>query len=266
MIVDYLNEGGIIPSNNGTMMSSANVSIEAVVTDSFTYDITSNCTFELLSNSTANCTVAFAYPREYTDSGSPNIDLSLILYVDSELTSYLILDWTDIQIGFQTSPSDESDLHRCSFAVFNVTLNAEKARVVQVNMVLDVVSTANSFDFNYAIGTGKYWTGNTSETVRIEVEDRAGLLGLTFHPQGDSIANPTDSTTVAVWSCSVDYFQDFWVGFSAWQHELSTYTLPTTTSSYPSSAASYMPVFIETAFAGCMIGALILLRRRNASL
>ena len=254
-IVDALNEGAVIPSDNGTMMPSANVSIKVVVAASFTYDIVSNCTFQVLSNSTMNCTVAFAYPLRYASMGpQPQYDSSLTVYVDGFLTSHVVLNWTGIQSGFQTNSSDNWYLQRCSFAVFNITLRAYEVCTLEVDQTLHLVSDYFDFTFSYAIGTGKYWAGNTSETIRIEVEDRAGLLGLTFNPQPNRTENPAESITVAVWSCSVDYFDSFWVGFTAKQYE---YHRP-------------VPLWYWLGPVGiaveCIVVAFLLLRRRNAAL
>ncbi len=258
-IVSYVNEGVVISSNNETMMPTANVSIKALVTGSFTYDVTSNCTFSVISNSTLNCSVAFAYPRAYLSMGPTTLyDSSLAVYVDSVQTSHVNLNGTDLQTGFQTNLSDILSLQECSFAVFNVTLNADEACTVQVDQTLRLVSTYYSFNFNYAIGTGRYWAGNTSETVRIEVEDRAGLLGLTFYPQPNRTENPVESTSVALWSCSVDHFDSFWVGFTAKQYEYH--------GLYPPVPLSYWLVLGAAASTACVLAAVILLRRRNASL
>lgn len=257
--VDVANEGVAIPSNNETMMPSANVSIKAVVTGSFTYDIVSNCTFHVLSNSTMNCSVAFAYPLDYTSPGpDSHYDSSLIVYVDGSLTSHVVLNWTGIQTGFQANSSDDWLQQRCSFAVFNITLHAYEVCTVEVDQTLHLVSEYYDFTFSYAIGTGKYWAGNTSETVRMEVDDEAGLLGLTFYPEPNSTENPAVSTTVAVWSCSVDYFDSFWVGFTAKQREYHGLGQP--------FDLFYWQVVGAAAFTACALAAVILLRRRNASL
>jgi hypothetical protein len=256
-IVSYVNEGVVISSNNETMMPTANVSIKALVTGSFAYDVTSNCTFSVISNSTLNCSVAFAYPRAYLSMGPTTLyDSSLTVYVDSVQTSHVDLNWTDLQTGFQTNLSDIWGLEECSFAVFNITLNADEACTVQVDQTLHLVSSYYTFDFKYAIGTGRYWAGNTSETVRIEVEDRAGLLGLTFYPQPNRTENPAESTTVAVWSCSVDYFDSFWVGFTAKQYEYH--------GLYPPVPLWYWLALVGIAAVPCIVAVFLLFRRQNA--
>ena len=218
---DFLDQGVAISSSNEVRMPSANVSIRAVVTGSFTYDVVTNCTFRLLSNSTANCSVAFVYPRARGIGTGPECNSSLTVHVDGEPTSHVVFEWANLQTDLQRNSTyvDSRYLQQCSFAVFNLTLIADEVCTVEVNMVMRLVSSAYSFRFSYAIGTGKLWVDNTSETVRIEVEDRVGLLGLSFYPQPNATEMLTDSTTVAVWSCSVDYFESFWVGFVATQRE-----------------------------------------------
>jgi hypothetical protein len=253
---DYFSEPGVIPSSFETKMPSANVSIKAIVTGSFTYDVTSNCTFDLLSNCTMNCSLAFVYPLiGLTDT---EYNSSLTVRVDDELTDHEVLNWTDLQSAFHVNWSEVPHFNECAFAVFNITLNANETSTVAVGMRLHLISTGYYFTFNYAIGTGRYWAGNTFETVRIEVEDRAGLLGLTFYPQPNSTESSAASTAVALWSCSVDYLDSFYVGFTAYQQEYH--------GLYPPAPLWYWLALVGIAAVPCTLVAFVLLKRRSSAL
>jgi hypothetical protein len=217
--VDSASGGFILPSSQDIEMPFANVSIKAVITGSFTYDISVNSSFELSAQSTANCIIAFVYPEAWISPGGETAQIHQEVYLDDVKANYSIVAWDELSPALQVNLTENTFLEQCSYAVFNTTFAENQTRFVDIYTTLHILSNASRFVFSYAVGSGKYWTGQTNETVTMEIDDRAGLLSLSFTPEPSILKNVSTTVRVAAWSISVDQFEDFWVSFDARQFE-----------------------------------------------
>ena len=215
--IETANGGFVIPSSEEVQMPTANVSIKVLVTGSFVYGISANCSFELFAESAANCSIAFAFPKAWlleSGVGSTSQDI----YVDNVMVPHSLVEWEDLSSDLQVNVT-EPTLEQCSYDVFNTTFGEHQTRIVDVHTTLDITSHGEYFLFRYAVGSGKYWTGQTNETVTIEVDDQAGLASLRFSPTPSILENVSATVKAATWYIQVDAFPDFWVALHARQIE-----------------------------------------------
>jgi hypothetical protein len=251
MLVDSVHDGFMLPSSQDVQMPCANVSIKAVITDSFVYDISINCSFELFAQSTANCTIAFVFPQAWIGPGSETEQIHQEVYVDDVKANHSTVAWDELSPALQTNLTENTFLEHCSYAVFNTTFTDHQTRIVDIYTTLDILSQAQLFVFSYAVGSGKYWAGQTDETVTIEVDDRAGLLSLGFTPEPSILKNVSTTVKTATWSINVDQFEDFWLRFHA-QH-----------SEYRHAAAPQGPLAVLVGMAALVSIVIVMTRLRK---
>ena len=207
-----VNSGGPYCITNNVTMPSAEVNISILVSESWRYDINVSCSFMISSAVVQNLTTAFAYPtawfNSYPDEEEAEIDLNMFeISINQSATDYEVLSYEQFVYRFSLNATEWTYIYHCAFALFSFTVENYTNYCIDVKASFTIISTAFDFELEYVVGTARSWDGNTHETVRMDIQNEAEILGYDFFPDINLASEGDNESGQAIWEFDISEFE-----------------------------------------------------------
>ncbi len=199
-VITGSDEGIAVYNGTSIYMPQAQVEINITRSSNPAIEIEFYGNYSIETDISQNISFAFVYPQMWDYASTPT-PIGYTIFVNGEEVPYTTKVWEDVGFG---NLDDEVTftghwIYNAFFAVFDLALSNESTTQIEVTHQGEYEYLGNEFIFNYIVGSACSFSGETHQTVHMQLEEETPFLDVTFLPTKNLTIWEADSKTHALW-------------------------------------------------------------------